>query len=55
MFTSSFLSIKLDPNVRYFYLFKSEYIDTYYSAIINDKSGITMGFNYKLLGYKKQK
>ncbi|HMR86738.1 MAG TPA: hypothetical protein PKD51_01220 [Saprospiraceae bacterium] len=42
-------------NFRYFYLFKSEYIDTYYSAIINDKSGITMGFNYKLLGYKKQK
>lgn len=42
-------------NIRYFYLFKSEYINSIYSGILNDKSGMTMGFNYKLLGYKKQK
>jgi len=42
-------------NFRYFYLFKSEYINSNYSGILNDKSGITMGFSYKLLGYSKQR
>ncbi len=42
-------------NFRYFYLFKSEYINSIYSGILNDKSGMTMGISYKLLGYSKQK
>ena len=42
-------------NFRYFYLFKSEYINSIYSGILNDKSGVTMGFSYKLLGYSKQR
>jgi len=37
---------------RYFYLFKSENIDSLNTRIMDDKSGFTLGFNYKLFGYK---
>jgi len=37
---------------RYFYLFKSENIDSLNTRIMDYKSGFTLGFNYKLFGYK---
>ncbi len=39
---------------RYFYMFTSENIDSNNSRVMDDKSGFTLGFNYKLLGYTKK-
>ena len=38
---------------RYINLFKSEYIDTKNLGIKNDRSGFSVGLNYRLFGYKK--
>jgi hypothetical protein len=40
-------------NGRYFYLFKSEKLDSSNSGIFNDRKGFTIGFSYKLFGYRK--
>ncbi len=38
---------------RCFSLFNSENIDSKHFRILNDRTGFTLGFNYKLLGYTK--
>ena len=40
---------------RYFYMFKSENINDDRARVKNDKSGFTLGFSYKLLGYNNKK
>ena len=43
---------RIGLSARYFYLFKSENIDSLNARIMDDKSGFSLGFNYMLFGYK---
>jgi len=43
---------RLGLSARYFYQFKSENLESNRFRILDDRSGFTLGFNYKLFGYK---
>ena len=44
---------KFGLNGRYFYLFKSENLDSNNSRVMNDRNGFTLGLSYQVFGNRK--